>query len=61
SEVVLTALTEKFRLRNPQAAAANERAFLRGAEEYEILEGLGKFEGELPVVRPKPVLGYETA
>jgi pyruvate ferredoxin oxidoreductase gamma subunit len=59
--IVLTALTEKFRHRNPQAAAANERAFRRGAEEFEILEGLGKFEGDLPVVRPKPVLGYETA
>lgn len=61
TEVVLTALTEKFRHRNPQAAAANERAFRRGAEEFEILEGLGKFEGDLPIVRPKPVLGYETA
>lgn len=61
AEVVLTALTEKFRHRNPQAAAANERAFRRGAEEYEILRGLGKVEGDLPVLRPKPVLGYETA
>ena len=59
--IVLTALTEKFKKRNPQAAAANERAFKRGAEEYEVLEGVGKGEDDLPVMRPSPVLGYETA
>jgi pyruvate ferredoxin oxidoreductase gamma subunit len=60
-EIVLGALTEKFKKRNPQAAAANERAFKRGAEEYEILEGVGQGEDDLPVMRPSPVLGYETA
>lgn len=59
--VVLHALTEKFKRRNPQAAAANERAFQRGAAEFEVLEGLGKAQGDLPVMRPTPVLGYETA
>jgi len=58
---VLNALTEKFRDRNPQAAAANERAFRRGASEFEELRGLGKAAGDLPVVRPSPVLGYKTA
>jgi len=60
-DVVLGTLTEKFRQRNPQAAAANERAFRRGAEECVLLEGVGQAEGDLPVVRPSPVLGYETA
>jgi len=60
-DVVLGALTEKFRHRNPQAAAANERAFKRGATEYEELIGLGKAKGDLPIIRPSPVLGYETA
>jgi pyruvate ferredoxin oxidoreductase gamma subunit len=60
-EIVLTALTEKFKKRNPQAAAANERAFKRGAEEYEVLKGVGKGKGDLPIIRPSPVLGYETA
>ena len=61
ADIVLKALTEKFAHRNPQAAAANERAFLRGAQEYETLEGAGKGSGDLPVIRPSPVLGYETA
>jgi len=61
ADIVLTALTEKFAKRNPQAAAANERAFLRGAQELEILEGVGQGTGDLPVIRPSPVLGYETA
>lgn len=59
--IVLGALTEKFRRRNPQAAAANERAFRRGAEEFEELPRLGKATGDLPVMRPSPVLGYRTA
>jgi len=61
AEIVLTALTEKFAHRNPQAAEANERAFLRGASEFERLEGMGQGNGDLPVIRPSPVLGYETA
>ena len=59
--IVLKALTEKYAHRNPQAAAANERAFLRGAQEFELLEGAGKGTGDLPVMRSSPVLGYETA
>jgi pyruvate ferredoxin oxidoreductase gamma subunit len=61
ADIVLDALTEKFRQRNPQAAAANERAFIRGAAEFEELPGRGKAAGDLPVIRPSPVLGYETA
>jgi len=61
ADIVLNALTEKFKIRNPQAAASNERAFNRGAQEYEVLEGVGKGAGDLPVMRPAPVLGYETA
>jgi pyruvate ferredoxin oxidoreductase gamma subunit len=58
---VLETLTEKFARRNPQAAAANSRAFARGAGEFEILEGVGKGDGDLPAMRPSPVLGYRTA
>jgi pyruvate ferredoxin oxidoreductase gamma subunit len=61
AEIVLNALTEKFAHRNPQAAASNERAFKRGAQEFEVLEGIGKGTEDLPVMRPSPVLGYETA
>jgi pyruvate ferredoxin oxidoreductase gamma subunit len=61
ADIVLNTLTEKFAGRNPQAAASNERAFKRGAQEFEVLEGIGKGAGDLPVMRPSPVLGYETA
>jgi pyruvate ferredoxin oxidoreductase gamma subunit len=61
ADIVLNTLTEKFAGRNPQAAASNERAFKRGAQEFEVLEGIGKGAGDLPVMRPGPVLGYETA
>ncbi len=61
ADIVLNTLTEKFAVRNPQAAASNERAFNRGAREFEVLEGIGKGTGDLPVMRPSPVLGYETA
>ena len=60
-DIVLNVLTEKFAKRNPQAAASNERAFQRGAQEFEVIEGIGKGIGDLPVIRPSPVLGYETA
>jgi len=61
ADIVLETLTEKFAKRNPQAAAANERAFKRGASEYVLLEGVGKGAGDLPAMRPSPVLGYRTA
>jgi len=60
-KIILSALTEKFAKRNPQAAAANERAFKRGVEELEELEAVGKGAGDLPVMRPSPIVGYETA
>lgn len=60
-ERVLEKLTAKFKQINPKAAAANERAFERGGSEFEELEGVAQGEEALPVVRPGPVLGYETA
>jgi pyruvate ferredoxin oxidoreductase gamma subunit len=61
ADIVLHALTEKFAKRNPRAAESNERAFKRGAEEYELIEGVGTGTGDLEAMRPSPVLGYETA
>ena len=60
-EKVLERLTAKFRVHNPKAAAANDRAFARGASEFEELEGVAQGTDDLPVIRPMPVLGYETA
>lgn len=60
TEKVLEALSDQFRGRHPEAVAANERAFRRGAAEFEELEGVGRAEGDLPVARPEPAWGYET-
>jgi len=54
AETILEALSEEFAGRHPEAVASNERAFRRGAKEFEVLEGVGRAEGDLPVVRPEP-------
>ncbi len=61
SEILLEALSDEFAHKRPEAVPTNARAFKRGAEEFEILEGIGQAEGDLDIVRPNPVLGYETA
>ena len=57
---VLASLTEEFAGKRPEAVAANTRAFHRGAREMETFIGVGRAEGDLPVLRPEPVWGYET-
>lgn len=57
---VLHALSEEFAGKHPEAVASNTRAFQRGATEFEAHEGVGRAEGDLPVLRPEPVWGYET-
>ncbi len=61
AEAILAALSEMFARRRPEAVAANERAFRRGAQEFEVLSHAGKGSGDLPILRPSPVWGYETA
>ncbi len=58
--VVLEALSEEFAGKNPAAVATNERAFQRGATEYEVLEGVGEAEGDLPISRADPEWGFAT-
>lgn len=60
ASAVLAALTEEFSGKHPEAVASNSRAFQRGATEFEVLEGLGRADGDLPVLRPEPVWGYRT-
>jgi pyruvate ferredoxin oxidoreductase gamma subunit len=57
---VLEALSEEFAGKHPEAVAANERAFRRGAVEFEVLEGVGEGTGDVPIARPEPVWGYAT-
>jgi pyruvate ferredoxin oxidoreductase gamma subunit len=59
-EQVLAALSETFAGRHPEAVASNERAFRRGASEFEELKGIGRGEGDLPAARAEPLWGYET-
>lgn len=61
SAIILAALTDEFAHRHPEAVASNERAFRRGAEEFEEISGVGKQVGDLPISRPGPIWGYKTA
>lgn len=60
ADTVLEALSEEFAGRHPEAVASNERAFRRGAAEFQVLEGAGRAEGDLPIARSEPEWGYET-
>jgi len=60
TQCVLDALTEEFAGKHPEAVASNERAFRGGASEYEILKGVGKAKGDLPIAQSDPPWGYET-
>ena len=59
-ETVLEALSEEFAGRHPEAVASNERAFRRGAAEFEVLEGVGRAEGAVPIAASTPAWGYQT-
>lgn len=60
AHAVLDALTEEFAGKHPEAVESNTRAFKRGASEFEVRDGLGHAEGDLPVFKPEPVWGYDT-
>jgi pyruvate ferredoxin oxidoreductase gamma subunit len=60
SAIVLDALSEEFAGKHPEAVAANERAFRRGALEFELIEGVGQAEGDLPVAQAEPLFGFTT-
>lgn len=55
------ALKETFSGRHQEAVAANDRAFLRGAEEIETVENIGCTDGDLPALTSDPLWGYRTA
>lgn len=59
-EIVLEALSEEFAGKHPEAVASNERAFLAGAAEFEVIEGVGRVEGDLPPLQTEPAWGYDT-
>jgi pyruvate ferredoxin oxidoreductase gamma subunit len=57
---VLEAFSEEFAGRHPEAVAKNERAFRRGAAEYETLGMVGRTEYDLPIAHTRPAWGYKT-
>ncbi len=60
-QAIIDTLNATFAERHPEAVAPNERAFTRGTEEFEVLENVGRGEGNLPAVPANPVWGYRTA
>jgi pyruvate ferredoxin oxidoreductase gamma subunit len=60
-DILLQALSDEFAEKRPEAVATNERAFRRGAQEFENLPDVGRANGDLPIIRPSPLWGYETA
>ena len=60
-QAMIDTLDATFAGRHPEAVAANQRAFMRGAEEFELLENIGRGEGDLPTPPANPVWGYRTA
>lgn len=60
-QAMLDTLEATFAGRHQEAVAANKRAFLRGADEVEFLQNVGRAEGDLPAPSSNPVWGYKTA
>lgn len=60
-QAILDTLEQTFAGRHQDAVAANERAFLRGAAEFEVIDNVGRHDGDLPPLSANPPWGYETA
>jgi pyruvate ferredoxin oxidoreductase gamma subunit len=61
TDILLQALTDEFARKRPEAVASNEAAFRRGTVEFDILTDVGRAEDDLPIIRPDPFWGYQTA
>jgi len=60
-QAVLDALDATFADKSEKVVAANDRAFKRGAEEIEVIENVGKLDGDAPTLQSDPVWGYKSA
>jgi pyruvate ferredoxin oxidoreductase gamma subunit len=58
---VLEALKATFAGKSATVVEANERAFNRGADEADILDNVGKVDGDVPAMQSHPAWGYRTA
>lgn len=59
-KAILETLSAEFAGKHPEAVASNEKAFTRGATEFEEIKNPGKASGDLPIVRQEPVYGWKT-
>ena len=60
-QAVQDALEATFAGKSEAVVAANARAFARGADEVEIIEDVGQWQGDVPTMSSTPVWGYRTA
>jgi pyruvate ferredoxin oxidoreductase gamma subunit len=60
AQKVLEALADQFASKHADAVAANAAAFQHGATEFEVIEAVGRAEGDLAIARGEPAWGYET-
>jgi pyruvate ferredoxin oxidoreductase gamma subunit len=60
SDAVLGAMKVELGEKHPDAVAAAERSFVRGASEFVNAQCAGSVEGDLPVVKAEPAWGYKT-
>jgi pyruvate ferredoxin oxidoreductase gamma subunit len=61
ADILLQALTDEFARKRPEAVAGNETAFRRGTAEFDILPDVGRADDDLPIARPDPFWGHQTA
>ena len=60
-DAVFAALQATFAGKSAAVNAANERAFNRGADEAEIITGVGRQDGDVPTMQSHPAWGYKSA
>ena len=61
ADALREALKDTFAGKHPEAVASNDRAFMRGAEEIEVIKNAGRVDGDLPALTSDPLWGYRTA
>ncbi len=61
ADTLLQALSDAFARKRPEAVSNNAAAYRRGKAEFEILPDVGEAEDDLPIIRPDPFWGYQTA
>ncbi len=61
ASIILETFSDHFKRRHPEVVLSNEKAFQRGAKEFEWVSHAGQLQNDLPIIKPHPIYGYETA